>query len=443
MIKTLNFSVRPYIVLGMILLSLQVLSTRVHGYNRSQEQKFQSSMVDYRSRLNPAFKKVKRQNTDHIIVHTSELGLEATLRVLSRGKGFTPGGHAHYVIARNGQIYQILDPQYRADHAGLSMWNGQSDISKTSVGIELVGYHHSPITESQYHSLARLLDILKKKYQLRDLDVLTHSQVAYGRPNPWFPRDHRGRKRCAKNFDRTQAGLGPGWAYDPDVRSGRLMADPLLADVFYTPRKGQSMQVTAPRTLAESNVISKNNSAWSIAGDEYDSRSTAYFLPGGALIFGDQIGKKIGWDRLPLNTRVVLNQEIQTASIQGQSQGPTRNPALTDTPVKTISNSMTAWSHAGPAYREATTIYFMPSGRVNFGSVISDWDDLPAQTRLIVGYKGPFSITKAQTAFKIAGHKYRDPAIVYYLPPQDLITGDRMTDFANLPPGAQMFLPLN
>ncbi len=103
---------------------------------------------------------------------------------------------------------------------------------------------------------------------------------------------------------------------------------------------------------------------------------------------------------------------------------------------------MTAWSHAGSAYRKDTTIYFLPSGRVYPGSKISDWDDLPLKTRLLVGYKGPFPITKVQTAYKIAGNKYKASETIYYLSPGRLMTGDKMGDFSRLPKGAKIYLPL-
>ena len=120
-----------------------------------ERRSLQYSIVDYRLRLNPGYKKVRRKKTKYIIVHTSELGLKMTLRVVSRGKRLrngrrTYGGHANYVIARNGRTYRVLNKKYVADHAGLSMWNGETDISKISIGIlELVGYHYAPITESQ------------------------------------------------------------------------------------------------------------------------------------------------------------------------------------------------------------------------------------------------------------------------------------------------------
>ncbi|MCK5835749.1 MAG: N-acetylmuramoyl-L-alanine amidase [Desulfobacula sp.] len=432
MITACNFAPGRWVYFWLILFCLQsILPPLSQGYSRSQYQKFQKVIIDHRSCLNPGFKKIKRLKTRYIIVHTSELGLTATLRVVSKGKQFksgykTPGGHANYVIARNGRAYRVLDKKYRADHAGRSMWNGQTDISKVSVGIELVGYHDAPLTSHQYQSVGLLIQILKKAYGLKDRDVLTHSQVAYGRPNPWFKKNHRGRKRCAKNFVRSKAGLSDAWGYDPDVRAGRLMADPLLAEVFYD--IGDAPEVLADTRVYGSNIVSKTNSAWSIAGGDYNSRTTVYILPGGQMLFGDQVHKKNGWDRLPVNTKVLVNQEL-ALGIQAQS------------PIKIISNTMTAWSHAGIAYKEDTTIYFLPQGQIFPGSEISDWDDLPLKTRLLVGYKGPFQVTKTQTAYKIAGRKYKNPETVYFLPPERLIAGDKMNDFSVLPLGTQVFLP--
>jgi N-acetylmuramoyl-L-alanine amidase len=404
------------------------------AYSRSDYQQFQNAIIDHRNRLNKQFKKIRRTATRYIIVHTSELGLSTTLRVVSKGKKFksghsTPGGHAHYVIARNGRTYRILNKQYRADHAGLSMWQGKQDISSVSIGIELVGYHSAPLTDRQYRSAAMLIDILQRVYHLDDTAVLTHSQIAFGRPNPWFPKDHRGRKRCAKNFDRSRAGLGPTLGFDPDVRAGRLLPDPYLADLFYGEQPAVA-QVAA--TAPVSNLISKNNSAWSIAGGDYDSRTTAYVLPNGRTLTGDQIKDTIGWHLLPVNTKVLLDQEIEKEQIK-----------ISQTPVKVITDRMTAWSHAGPAYRFDSTIYFLPSGRIFTGSRIPDWDDLPRKTRLIIGYQGPFLISDAVTAYGIAGRKYKDPGTVYFLPPDHVKTGDTITDFSDLPEGTRVYLPLD
>lgn len=388
---------------------------------------FQRSIVDYRSRLNPRFKKIKRINTKYIVVHTSELGLDTTLRVVSEGKRFsrghrTHGGHTHYVIARNGRTYRILDKQYVADHAGLSMWNGEEGLSRISIGIELVGYHYAPLSENQYRSVGILLDILKGVYNLDDRAVLTHSQVAYGGPNRWFKKNHRGRKRCAKNFVRARAGLGPTWACDPDVTAGRLTADVQLSEVFYSQAK-----IDSPAD--EANVISKHNTAWLIAGEDFDSATTVYKFPDGRLYTGDQVADKIGWNSIPAKTVVLLNQESGVDALKD------------DGPVKTIASGTTAWSLAGTAYDQETTIYFLPSGRIKTGSMINDWDDLPAATKLIVGYKGPYNLRNDQSAFQIAGFNFKNQKTIYYLPTKELLRGHKIEDFSKLQAGTLVFLP--
>jgi hypothetical protein len=377
--------------------------------------------------LNPGLKKVKRKKTKYIIVHTSELGLKTTLKVVSRGKRLrngrsTNGGHTNYVIARNGRTYRILNKKYKADHAGLSMWKGETDISKLSIGIELAGYHYAPISESQYRSLGILIDILQVLYGLDDRAVLTHSQVAYGKPNRWFKKNHRGRKRCAKNFIRAKAGVRQSWTYDPDVRSGRLLADPQLSKVFYGRRKYYAK-------TGDANIISRSNTAWSIAGEDYDSLTTVYKFPDGHVYTGDQISDKIGWSSIPAKTVVLLKQENSTALIK--SKGP----------IKTISERLTAWSFAGKKYNHKTTIYFLPTGQMKIGSKISEWDDLPTKTRLIVGYRGPYNLDKNRSAYEIAGRTYKNRKTIYYLPSKKLLTGDEIGDFTELPTGTQIFLP--
>jgi hypothetical protein len=303
------------------------------------------------------------------------------------------------------------------------MWNGETHISNISVSIEIVGYHYSSITKQQYRSVGILIDILKDVYDLNDRAVLTHSQIAYGKPNRWIRKNHRGRKKCALNFDRTKARLGPTWPYDPDTRAGRLQADPKLAAIYYTRKKGTTI-------LIGSNVITKKNTAWSIAGDDYDDPTTIYRLPNGNLVPGDQVEKRIGWSQIPEKTVVLLNQQENPQA--GKNQGP----------VKTISDGLTAWSFAGQAYKDSTTFYFFPEGGSKNGRQISDWDDLDTDTKLIIGYRGPFSITARKTPSQIAGKRYNHKLTLYYFPNRTLISGDQIRDFTDLPKGVMAFLPI-
>ncbi len=429
-----NLKVCQSYLFAIFLFSLFFLPENVSVASVNERTVFQRALVDYQRHLNPRYRKAPRNQTKYIIVHTSESGLQSALKTVSSGKlthkgNRTFGGHAHYVIARNGATYRTLDKNYVADHAGLSMWDGHIDISRVSIGIELVGYHYEPLTDQQYRSVKILIKILQNIYGLNDRAVLTHSQVAYGRPNQWFPGNHRGRKRCAKNFERTKAGLGPTWPFDPDVRARRLTEDKELAVIFY----GSPSVTVASRVTT--NVISKINTAWSIAGEDFNSPQTIYQLPGGQRITGNKIETTIGWNRIPPNTIVLLNQEGNPVDMN------IKESASGSGPVKIISDGKTAWSFAGRNYNSRSTIYFLPCGRVTDGTRISAWDDLPSQTRLIIGYHGPFTINGSRKAYSIVGHKVRDEQTVYYLPNREVYTGNKISDFSMLPRGTLVFLP--
>lgn len=383
-------------------------------------------VINYERKLSPRFEKVLRKRTDYIIVHTSEGGLGSTLRTVSRGKCkggviCSSGGHANYVISRDGDIYRIVPHQYMSAHAGKSMWNGERNLNKISVGIELVGYHYGTITNQQYKSLGWLLKILQRTYKVPDKNVLTHSQIAYSGPNYWFRSSHRGRKRCAKNFERHRAGLRDAWSYDPDVKAGRLDPDPQLASIFYGPG-------LAAAELAQSNIISKTNTAWSIAGEDYDASDTVYELPNGKTVRGDQFAKLIGWNRMPAGTKVFLNVEEEVESETG--------------PVKTLTEGITAWALAGKEFSKATTKYFLPSGQIISGDRLKDWDNLPVGTRMIMGYRGPFSVHKNRYPLQIAGKEYNGPNTLYYFADYTLKPGSEIKDFDNLPVKTYIFVKI-
>jgi len=406
-------------VLVIVLQAVPVVAETTH----TQQRRFNASIVDYTRQINPHFHKVPRQSTQYIIVHTAEAGLSNTLRVVSSGKqlrrGYrTHGGHAHYVIGRDGKTYRILDKRYRADHAGKSMWDQRTNLSDVSIGIELVGYHHGTITPAQYESLELLIDILQRIYRLDDKDVLTHSQIAYGGPNPWFRRDHRGRKRCAQNFERVRAGLNAGWTYDPDVRAGRLLPDLELAAILYTPRP-------APQTSQDGQVITSSRSAWMIAGERYDAATTSYRLPSGQVVAGNEMKTRVGWHRVPPGTVVMLHTTAAAASEDEH----------------VLKDGDTPWAKAGTEYKRKTTHYLFPNGVIKNGQQINDWAGIPDDTRVFVGYQGPYRITSSRPPIVIAGKHYRDPDTLYVFPDQRILSGAEIKNWNRLPRGVRMLVP--
>jgi hypothetical protein len=122
------------------------------------------------------------------------------------------------------------------------MWNRQTTLDNVSIGIEVVGFHDQDITRAQYTALRQLLRQLKKIYRIKDKNILTHSMVAYGRPNIFHPRKHRGRKKCGMIFSH------------PDVRK-RLGLLPDLKEIRTLPRPDRCCDPDLP-------VFSTNPECW-------------------------------------------------------------------------------------------------------------------------------------------------------------------------------------
>lgn len=303
-----------------------------------------------------------RQDTRFIIVHSTEGRLASALRTLSRGRVRrgryrTRGGHAHYLVARSGALYRILDPRFRADHAGTSMWNGIEDLSDHSLGIELEGFHDAPFAAAQYEALRWLLGVLRKRYGIASRDVLEHFRVAYTPPNRFYSRNWRGRKLDPglNNFERGRAGLDDEYEEDPDVVAGRLGGEATFARG--APRAEPALPPAALPVRAE--VIEAGRTAWSVAGARHRAESTLYVFPDGSARRGDQIPD---FSALPAGTEVYLDFPSEPSGI--------------------VSANTTAWRVAGGDYDAATTLYALPDGSFLRGDEVEDWSSLPSGTRL-------------------------------------------------------------
>ncbi|MBQ8126202.1 MAG: N-acetylmuramoyl-L-alanine amidase [Kiritimatiellae bacterium] len=184
----------------------------------------------YRSPRNPERK--IRQSTELIVLHTTEAPARGSLLKVSER------GECHFLVTEEGAVYRIVDRDREAFHAGRSMWNGKEDVDKFSIGIECVGYHDKEMPLVQLYAIRDLVKDLKKMYHLTDDKVVTHSQVAYGAPNKWQKKKHRGRKRCGMLFAmpsvRRVLELKSRVSADPDTRAKRLtVGDDYLAKVLY------------------------------------------------------------------------------------------------------------------------------------------------------------------------------------------------------------------
>jgi len=97
---------------------------------------------------------------------------------------------AHYLIGRDGTVYQLVAESARAWHAGASYWGGNTDLNSASIGIELDNNGAEPFGDAQIDRLLQLLGELKERYKIPPANFLGHGDVAPGRkvdPGPLFP----------------------------------------------------------------------------------------------------------------------------------------------------------------------------------------------------------------------------------------------------------------
>ncbi|WP_225555032.1 N-acetylmuramoyl-L-alanine amidase [Sphingobacterium bovistauri] len=122
-----------------------------------------------------------------IIHHTSQNSTAQTVRTFQLEHTKVS---SHYVIGRDGQVIQMLNDYDRAWHAGRSKWGSNTDINSVSLGIELDNNGREPFADAQINSLLVLLDTLKSKYQIPQLNFIGHADIAPTRkddPNVNFP----------------------------------------------------------------------------------------------------------------------------------------------------------------------------------------------------------------------------------------------------------------
>lgn len=97
---------------------------------------------------------------------------------------------AHYLIARDGKLYQLVPEDRRAWHAGQSYWAGEADVNSRSIGIELDNNGYEPFEEQQINTLLSLLQDIQTRHKIKPGNVVGHSDVSPGRkidPGAYFP----------------------------------------------------------------------------------------------------------------------------------------------------------------------------------------------------------------------------------------------------------------
>ena len=96
---------------------------------------------------------------------------------------------AHYLISETGQVWQMVDENLRAWHAGAGAWGEITDVNSHSIGIELANPGDRPFPEAQMVALEELLGGVLRRWDIAPERVIAHSDMAPDRkfdPGPKF-----------------------------------------------------------------------------------------------------------------------------------------------------------------------------------------------------------------------------------------------------------------
>jgi N-acetylmuramoyl-L-alanine amidase len=109
---------------------------------------------------------------------------------------------AHFLIDVDGSIYELVNTQKRAWHAGVSMFDDRYNVNDFSIGIELQNGGHTfyekygywpPYPEDQMTSLTFLVHELQHTFLIPDNRIVGHNIIAPDRkidPGPHFNWDN-------------------------------------------------------------------------------------------------------------------------------------------------------------------------------------------------------------------------------------------------------------
>jgi len=139
-----------------------------------------------------------------IFHHTGDFSISS---VLNTFRSSNTKVSAHYVVDKNGDIYQIGTEDNILWHCGKSSWDGIYGLNSYSIGIEVLG--HIWYTQEQKDSVKELAMDIMSRNDIWWKNVLRHKDIAPGRKqdiddsfwsNEWDSRDQY-RKSLQLNGD--------------------------------------------------------------------------------------------------------------------------------------------------------------------------------------------------------------------------------------------------
>jgi len=141
-----------------------------------------------------------------LVLHYTAIDFAASVKALTGAQV-----SSHYLVPdvtdpsylqagfKEQEVFNLVDEEKRAWHAGVSAWAGRTQLNDTSIGIEIVNlasdsggqFHFPPYEPRQIEALKQLsLNILARYPEITPTQVVGHSDIAWSRksdPGAAFP----------------------------------------------------------------------------------------------------------------------------------------------------------------------------------------------------------------------------------------------------------------
>ncbi len=130
----------------------------------------------------------KERDIDIIVIHSSHalgtdtFSVDGVIKLYNRY-----GVGAHYLIARNGDIYKLANENDITFHAGESKLPSEPSrhsLNRSSIGIEIINSPVAGPTEAQYIALSTLTEDIQTRHDIKY--IYGHSDIApLRKTDPW------------------------------------------------------------------------------------------------------------------------------------------------------------------------------------------------------------------------------------------------------------------
>ncbi|MBK9062560.1 MAG: serine hydrolase [Acidobacteria bacterium] len=146
-----------------------------------------------------------------ILHHTSQATDEECIALFQKPESRVS---SHFLVGRDGRLYQFVSLEHRAWHAGPSTLHGRLALNRTSVGVEVTGDGNLyPFTPAQIETVVRLVGVLTAMFDIPAPWIAGHQHIAPDRkddPGALFPWNDVVRRGLEMSESLRKMGLSKG-----------------------------------------------------------------------------------------------------------------------------------------------------------------------------------------------------------------------------------------